>query len=175
MNPPDHQNEQPRRLTPDEFRNVIGHFASGVTVITTTLDGRPYGTTASAVTSLSLEPPMVLVALNQSSATGRAIAQVGTFAINVLGEDHREIAVRFARKGDDKFDGIELAEGQYAGPLLADALAHVECRVTEQVVAGTHVVFIAEALVATARPGAPLAYFRGQFGRLELAPDPRDA
>jgi flavin reductase (DIM6/NTAB) family NADH-FMN oxidoreductase RutF len=171
MSSSDQQNEQPRRLTPDEFRNVIGHFASGVTVITTTVDGKPYGTTASAVTSLSLEPPMVLIAMNQSSSTGQAIAAQGTFAINILGEDHGEIAVRFARKGDDKFDGIELAQGQHAGPLLADALAHVECRVTEQVVAGTHVVFIAEALVATARPGAPLAYFRGQFGRLELGRD----
>lgn len=163
-----HPGEAPRELGSEEFRNVIGHFASGVTVITTTVDGTPFGTTASAVTSLSLEPPMVLIAMNQSSETGRAIATQGTFAINILGEGHGEIAVRFARKGGEKFAGVELAEGTYAGPLLADALAHVECRVTEQVVAGTHVVFIAQALVASARPGAPLAYFRGQFGRLEL-------
>ncbi len=168
MSTPESSDAQPRQLTSDEFRNVIGHFASGVTVITTTVDGKPYGTTASAVTSLSLEPPMVLIAMNQSSETGQAIATQGTFAINILGEDHGEIAVQFARKGAEKFEGVELTEGTEAGPLLTDALAHVECRVTEQVVAGTHVVFIAEALVATARPGAPLAYFRGQFGRLEL-------
>jgi 4-nitrophenol 2-monooxygenase / 4-nitrocatechol 4-monooxygenase, reductase component len=158
-----------RRLTSDEFRHVIGHFASGVTVVTTMLDGTPYGTTASAVTSLSVEPPMVLIAMNKESATGAAIAGQGSFAINILGEEHGELAVSFARKGGDKFAGVELAGGEYTGPLLVDALAHVECQVTEQVTAGTHIVFIAEALVASARPGAPLAYFRGKFGRLELA------
>jgi flavin reductase (DIM6/NTAB) family NADH-FMN oxidoreductase RutF len=161
--------EPPRELTSEEFRNVIGHFASGVTVITTTVDGVAYGTTASAVTSLSLEPPMVLIALNQESETGQAILRSGTFAINILGEGHGEIAVRFARKGGNKFEGIAIAEGRRTGPLLADALAHVECRVTEHVRAATHVVFLAEACEATARPGAPLAYFRGRFGRLELA------
>src|SRR5215467_204267 len=155
-----------RRLGPDEFRHVIGHFASGVTVVTTMVDDTPYGTTASAVTSLSLEPPMVLIAMNKESATGASIAQRGSFAINILGEEHGELAVNFARKGGDKFADVELAGGTYTGPLLADALAHVECEVKEQVTAGTHIVFIAEALVASARPGAPLAYFRGKFGRL---------
>lgn len=158
-----------RELSSDEFRHVIGHFASGVTVVTTTIGDTPYGTTASAVTSLSLEPPMVLIAMNQQSATGAAIAESGSFAINILGDGHRQLAVNFARKGGDKFRDVKLARGQHIGPLLADALAHVECRVTEQVTAGTHVVFIAEALVASARAGAPLAYFRGKFGRLELA------
>jgi flavin reductase (DIM6/NTAB) family NADH-FMN oxidoreductase RutF len=158
-----------RRLSSDEFRHVIGHFASGVTVVTTMLDETPYGTTASAVTSLSLEPPMVLIAMSKESTTGAAIAQHGSFAINILGEEHGELAVNFARKGGDKFADVELAGGAFTGPLLADALAHVECEVKEQVTAGTHIVFIAEALVASARPGAPLAYFRGKFGRLELA------
>lgn len=163
--------EQPRRLTPEEFRNVIGHFASGVTVITTTVDGRPAGTTASAITSLTLEPPMLLICMNQSSATGQAIARAGAFAINILGEDHGELAVRFARRGGDKFDGVAISEGRHVGPLLDGALAHLECRVSEQVVAGTHVVFIADVLHGTARPGEPLAYYRGRFGRLELVAD----
>jgi 4-nitrophenol 2-monooxygenase / 4-nitrocatechol 4-monooxygenase, reductase component len=158
-----------RRLTSDEFRDVIGHFASGVTVVTVSVDDRPYGTTASAVTSLALEPPMLLVCMSRESATGRAMATAGAFAVNILGEDHGELATRFARKGGDKFDGVELAEGEHGQPLLADAIAQLECRVTEQVAAGTHTVFIAEVQSATARPGAPpLAYFRGRFGRLEL-------
>lgn len=162
--------EPTRRLTSEEFRDVIGHFASGVTVITTTVDGRPAGTTASAVTSLTLEPPMVLICMNRESATGQAIAASGTFAVNILGEGHRELAVRFARKGGaEKFDGVAVAAGAHAGPLLQDALARLECRVAEQVVAGTHVVFIADVLDGTANPGEPLAYFRGRFGRLELA------
>lgn len=161
-----------RRLTPGEFRNVIGHFASGVTVITTTADGRRHGTTASAVTSLALEPPMLLVCMSRESATGVAMARAGAFAVNILGEDHGELAIRFARKGDDKFEGVAIADGECGQPLLADAIAHVECRITEQVAAGTHVVFIAEVEAATARVGAPpLAYYRGRFGRLEIAED----
>jgi flavin reductase (DIM6/NTAB) family NADH-FMN oxidoreductase RutF/DNA-binding FadR family transcriptional regulator len=165
------ESDQPRRLTSEEFRDVIGHFASGVTVITTTAHGRPAGTTASAVASLSLEPPMVLISMNQASSTGKAIAESGWFAINILGEEHGDLAMRFAKKGEHKFDGVATHHGRHVGPLLDDALAHLECRVTEQVVAGTHVVFIAEVLAASARPGEPLAYFRGRFGRLELATD----
>lgn len=170
---PNQAAEQPRRLTPEEFRNVIGHFASGVTVITTTVEGRPAGTTASAITSLTLEPPMLLICMNQSSATGQAIARTGTFAINILGEGHGELAVRFARRGGDKFDGVPVSPGTTAGPLLDEAIAHLECRVAEQVVAGTHVIFIADVIDGTARPGEPLAYFRGRFGRLQLAADDR--
>jgi flavin reductase (DIM6/NTAB) family NADH-FMN oxidoreductase RutF len=167
-----------RRLTSEEFREVIGHFASGVTVVTVSVDGRLYGTTASAVTSLALEPPMLLVCMNRESATGRAMASAGTFAVNILGEEHGELATRFARKGGDKFAGVELTDGEQGHPLLAHAIAQLECRVTEQVVAGTHVVFIAEVETGSARPGAPpLAYFRGRFGRLELADEvePDDA
>ena len=161
-----------RRLTSEEFREVIGHFASGVTVITVSVDGRPFGTTASAVTSLSLEPPMLLVCMNRESATGVAMGRTGAFAVNILGEDHGELAIRFARKGDDKFEGVEIAEGERGQPLLAGAIAHLECRVTEQVAAGTHIVFIAEVEAATAQVGAPpLAYYRGRFGRLEIAED----
>jgi flavin reductase (DIM6/NTAB) family NADH-FMN oxidoreductase RutF len=161
-----------RPLEPSEFRNVIGHFASGVTVITTTADGRRHGTTASAVTSLALEPPMLLVCMNRESATGLAMAKSCAFAVNILGEEHGELAIRFARKGDDKFEGVEIADGQRGQPLLAGAIAHLECRVTEQVAAGTHTVFIAEVEAATAQVGAPpLAYYRGRFGRLEIAED----
>jgi flavin reductase (DIM6/NTAB) family NADH-FMN oxidoreductase RutF len=161
-----------RPLEPSEFRNVIGHFASGVTVITTSADGARHGTTASAVASLALEPPMLLVCMNRESATGLAMASTGAFAVNILGEEHGELAIRFARKGSDKFEGVELADGQCGQPLLAGAIAHLECRVTEQVAAGTHTVFIAEVEAATAQVGAPpLAYYRGRFGRLEIAED----
>jgi flavin reductase (DIM6/NTAB) family NADH-FMN oxidoreductase RutF len=163
--------ESSRRLTADEFRDVIGHFASGVTVITTSVDGQAYGTTASAVASLSLEPPSLLICMNLESATGQAVARAGRFAVNILGEDHGELALRFARKGGDKFAGVALTGGEHGQPLLAEALASLVCRVTERVAAGTHVVFIGEVEEATARPGAPLAYFRGRFGRLALDED----
>jgi len=156
-----------RRLTPDEFRDVIGHFASGVTVVTVFHEGRAYGTTASAVSSLSLEPPMLLICMNRDSETGRAIAEAGRFAVNVLGEDQADLAVRFARKGGRKFDGVAVAPGEWDEPLLSDALATLECSVTETASGGTHHVFFAEVHRASARSGTPLTYFRGQYGRFE--------
>ena len=157
-----------RSLTSDEFREVISHFASGVTVITARSDGERYGTTASAVTSLSLEPPMLLICMNKQSETGRAVAAAGHFAVNILGADQIDLAERFARKGGDKFDGVPTTPGQWGEPLFDEAVATLECRVTEQMTAATHYVFFAEVVSATARGGAPLAYFRGQFGRLDL-------
>lgn len=153
-------------LTPQAFRDVIGHFASGVTVITTRLDGVLHGTTASAVSSLSLEPPMLLIAMNRTSVTGAAVLESGAFAVNILGEGADELARRFASKGEDKFDGVDVTLGDHGQPLLVDALAQLVCRVTQQVEVATHVVFLAEVHEATARPGAPLAYYRGKFGRL---------
>jgi flavin reductase (DIM6/NTAB) family NADH-FMN oxidoreductase RutF/DNA-binding FadR family transcriptional regulator len=160
-----------RPLAPNEFRNVIGHFASGVTVITSRHEGKPYGTTASAVTSLSLEPPMLLICMNGSSATGQAIEATGRFAVNILSEDQPDAAMRFASKAHDKFAGLAIRSGIHDVPLLAQALATCECRVVESVTGGTHTVFLAEVDRASARDGAPLAYYRGQFGRLELNQD----
>jgi flavin reductase (DIM6/NTAB) family NADH-FMN oxidoreductase RutF len=165
------QSEPMRSLTSDEFRDVIGHFASGVTVITTQLDDRPYGTTASAVSSLSLEPPMLLVCLYQGSLTGQAIARSRRFAVNILTDDQADVAVRFARKDPEKFAGVPIATGTGGSPLLSDALAVLECRVAQDVSAGTHTVFLAEVDHASSRGGTPLAYFRGQFGRLQLVHD----
>jgi 4-nitrophenol 2-monooxygenase / 4-nitrocatechol 4-monooxygenase, reductase component len=157
-----------RSLTSDEFREVISHFASGVTVITALHEGRPFGTTASAVTSLSLEPPMLLICMNKQSETGRAVAASGRFGVNVLGAHQVDLAERFAQKGGDKFAGISVTAGKWGEPLFDDALATLECRVAEETTGGTHHVFLAEVESGAARGGAPLAYFKGEFGRLEL-------
>lgn len=149
------------------FRDVIGRFASGVTIITTTVHGAAYGTTASAVSSLSMDPPMLLVCLNKSSETGRAIAESGVFGVNILAEGHEDLAYQFASKGGNKFDGVAVATGQTGVPLLTDGLANLECQVTESVTGGTHTVLLARVAVAEGRDGAPLTYFRGKFGRLE--------
>src|SRR3954452_16334607 len=157
-----------RSLTSDEFRDVISHFASGVTVITALYDGRAYGTTASAVTSLSLEPPMLLICMNKQSETGRAVAQSKQFGVNILGADQVDLAERFAKKGGDKFEGVPVTPGKWGEPLFEQALATLECRVAEETTGGTHYVFLAEVESGAARGGTPLAYFKGEFGRLEL-------
>jgi flavin reductase (DIM6/NTAB) family NADH-FMN oxidoreductase RutF len=157
-----------RSLTPDEFREVISHFASGVTVITALQDERAFGTTASAVTSLSLEPPMLLICMNKQSETGKAVAATGCFGVNILGANQVDLAERFAQKGGDKFAGVPVTPGQWGEPLFDEALATLECRVAEETSGGTHYVFLAEVVSGSARGGTPLAYFRGEFGRLEL-------
>ncbi len=156
-------------LAPDLFREVIGHFATGVTVITALHEDRRYGTTASAVSSVSLEPPMLLICMNEQSSTGQAVTTSGRFAVNILSESQTDAAARFGRKGADKFGGLAVGLGLGDVPLLTDALATLECRVVDQVTGGTHVVFLAQVDRATAREGAPLAYFRGKFRRLELS------
>ena len=151
------------------FRDVIGRFASGVTVITTRAEGRDFGTTASAVSSLSMDPPMLLVCLNTESETQRAIHASMRFAVNILGEDQAEVAYRFAKKSGSKFVEGDIVRAPTDIPMLAQAIARLECRVREKVGAATHTVFLAEVEHASGEEGSPLTYFRGRFGRFEDA------
>jgi len=150
----------------DAFRDAIGRFLTGVTIVTTQLDGEDFGTTASAVTSLSLEPPMLLVCLNATSDTRNAILDRRTFAVSVLADHQQQLARRFADKGRGKFAGVEIARGPSGAPLVDGALASLDCRVSDTITGGTHTVFLAHVIEAWARDGAPLAYFRGGFGQL---------
>lgn len=153
------------------FRHVVGHLASGVTVVTTSNDEGTFGMTASSVTSLSAQPPMMLACLNQSAPTSRAVSSAGLFAVNILGQGHEHLATQFAVPSDDKFKDVGLIEGTLGVPLLAEALAHLECEVVEEMTGGTHTIFLGRVLRASARDGAPLTYFRGGFGRFEFARD----
>ncbi len=161
---------KPSKLSDQEFRDVIGRFASGVTVITTK-DETDFGSTASAVTSLSTEPPMVIVCLNRSSTTAAAVVNSQKLAVNILAEDHAELASTFARKGSEKFRGVEIERDEHDNPLLVGALAHLTCTVVEQIEAATHYVFLCHVDDGVAISGHPLAYFRGSFGRMQTAPD----
>ena len=153
------------------FRDVVGHFTSGVTVITTRHGGEQFGVTASAVSSLSMDPPMLLVCLSRRLPTNEALRTSGVFAVNILSEDQGELATQFATRHPDKFRDVPLAEGRLGVPLLADALASLECSVREYVDVATHSVFFAEVRTASATPGSPLAYYRGSFGRFAEALD----
>jgi len=115
-----------RFLDRDLYRDVIGHFASGVTVITARHDETKFGITASAVASLSLDPPMLLVCINKKTGTRHAIAESGAFAVNILHEDQGELAAQFARSDTDKYQGVKVAYGELGEPLLEDVLAHLE-------------------------------------------------
>ncbi|WP_417509750.1 flavin reductase [Microbacterium sp.] len=148
-----------------QFRDVVGHLASGVTVITTGSGDSRYGMTASSVTSLSADPPMMLACINNSVPTAAAIAETGHYAVNVLAERGGVLAHKFAVPSDDKFAGVAVKYGLLGAPLLEDALARIECEVVESVVGGTHTIYIGRVINAEYEPGQPLTYFRGGFGK----------
>ncbi|MFF0371671.1 flavin reductase [Micromonospora sp. NPDC005087] len=160
-----------RSVDAANFRHVVGHLASGVTVVTTEADGKRHGMTASSVTSLSLDPPMMLACINNAVPTAQAVSMSRRYVVNVLGEDQGELAKQFAIASSDKFRGVALRIGAFGLPLLSDALAHIECEVVESVVGGTHTIFLGRVVSATAGQGQPLTYFRGGFGRFEFARD----
>ncbi|QZS56855.1 flavin reductase family protein [Rhodococcus opacus] len=157
-------------MTASEFRSAIGHFASGVTIVMTSDGDTDFGTTASAVCSVSADPPMLLLCLNRGSDTGNAVSRTGILSINILGEDQGALASRFSTKGKNRFEGVELVRDGSGAPALADALSSLSCRVVDRVEAGTHTVFHCAVDSASVRDGAPLTYFRGRFGRFALPP-----
>jgi len=166
------QNDGDRPFVDREvYKDVIGHFASGVTVITTREDQTDFGITASAVTCLSLDPPMLLVCIHKKSYTCHVISRTKVFGVNILHEDQGDVAIRFATANSDKFQGMDITYGELGEPLLKGVLANLECRVVEEVTGGTHSVFLAEVQNAWAEDGAPLAYFKGKFGRFQFAND----
>ncbi len=155
-----------------EFRRALGCFATGVTVITVRDEGgKPRGMTANAFSSLSLEPPLVLVCVDHRSDTFPVIGSASAFAVNILGEDQRELSQRFARKGEDKFEGVAHHVGHCGAPVIDGALAVIECLVEEAHEAGDHTIFIGSVQRVEHGPGKPLLFFRGNYASLpEAAP-----
>ncbi|MGE0216569.1 flavin reductase [Mycolicibacterium sp.] len=155
-------------VDPADFRRVVGHLASGVTVLTTSDGAVDAGMTASSVTSLSLDPPMMLACVNNAAPTAHAIKRNGRFAINILREGQEELAHQFAAPSRDKFRDVAVHRNSVDIPLLTDSLAQIECRVGETIIGGTHTVFLGVVTGAVAGQGQPLTYFRGGFGRFEF-------
>ena len=158
-------------ISADQFRQVLGHFATGVTVVTTTNgDGRPTGLTASAFTSVSLDPPLVLVCVDHKSQSYPALLEHRRFAVNVLTTQHQDVSRRFATSRLDKFDGVPHRIGQLGLPLLDGALAQLECVTVASHVQGDHTILVGRVEHARSGPGEPLLYYRGRYGRLSGAP-----
>src|SRR3954452_23481753 len=109
--------------------------------------------------------------MTKKSGTGRAVAQSKRFGVNILGANQVDLAERFAQKGGDRFADVPVTPGQWGEPLFDEALATLECREVEETTGGTHDVCLAEVESGAARGCAPLAYFKGEFGRLELTRD----
>ena len=146
------------------FRRVCSKYATGITILTV-LDarGRPHGMTVNSFTSVSLTPPLVLVCIDRQTTILSHFLAGTRFAINVLHEEQKELSSRFARSGQDRFEGIRWHAGETGAPLLPEVLATLECGVTQMVEAGDHVVVIGEALHASWREGQPLIYFNSGY------------
>ncbi len=154
-------------IGPDDFRRVLGHFATGVTILTTAdPEGRPTGLTASAFCSVSLDPPLVLICVDHKSQSFPALSESRGFAVNVLSAAQEDLSRRFASTRLDKFDGVAYTPGLHGAPVLQDALAQIECETVSRHVQGDHTIFVGRVERARVGSGEPLLYFRGRYERL---------
>jgi flavin reductase (DIM6/NTAB) family NADH-FMN oxidoreductase RutF len=125
--------------------------------------GRPFGLTANAVTSLSLEPPLLLICVDRKAETFPHFFDSKIFVLNILAEDQQEVSRRFATSGGEKFAGLEYRLGRLGTPVLAGTLGHIECRIIETIEGGDHVIHIGEVEDAEWREGEPLLFFCGRY------------
>jgi flavin reductase (DIM6/NTAB) family NADH-FMN oxidoreductase RutF len=145
------------------FKLALSHFASGVTIVTTEHEGRPFGMTVASFASLSLNPKLVLVCIETSVKTHDAIVAVGKFGVSILASDQAGISSKFASRSDDKFTGVEVFRGALDLPLITGALTTIECNVQAQLPGGDHSIFVGEVIDIQTREGEPLLYFRSGY------------
>jgi len=153
-------------LSPDPatMRTVMGHFATGVAVITATHDGEPVGLAANSFTSVSLDPPLVLFCVATSSSTWPRIEAAGRFCVNFLGEDAEQTCRVFASPGD-RFAQVAWHPGVTGAPVLDDALAYADCETEAIHAGGDHVIVVGRVVELGHREGKPLCFYRGGYGR----------
>jgi flavin reductase (DIM6/NTAB) family NADH-FMN oxidoreductase RutF len=173
---------EPRSFSDRDFRDALGLFATGVVVITSggnigRGDGNHngyLGATVSSFSSVSLDPPLILFSIGRHSKGFAAWQSVDAFAVNILGETQSGMSTRFACALTDKWDGVRTCRGLGGTPLLADALAWIECRPYAKYDGGDHLIIVGHVLALTARPGAdvrPLIFFGGKYRQLDVKPE----
>ena len=154
--------EAPGGVASGRLRHVLGHFVTGVTVVTTMSDDGPVGMTVNSFTSVSLDPPLVLFCAAERSSTGRRVLEAGAFAVNILGREQEDLCRRFARPVPDRFAGIEIELGPTGSPILRDALASLDCRLADHMPSGDHVIVVGRVVEAgVRRDGEPLTFYKG--------------
>lgn len=155
-------------ISKDEFRAALGRFASGVTVITTRgTDGFLHGITVSAFSSVSMNPPLILVCIDKGASSHQSFEESEHFVVNILGAEQQHYSDLFASHSADKFETVDYTETESGIPVLKDALVNLECRKTNAHDDGDHTIFIGEILKSNVRDGEPLVYFHGNYRKLE--------
>ncbi len=148
------------------FRQVLGHFASGVTVVTTAVGERLVGLTVSSFTSLALQPMLVLVCIDHQAGSHDLIAEAGQYAVNILAEGQEYLSRRFASEEAQKFIPDTFTRSPRGLPLLNGALAQLECRLHQRLPGGDHTIYIGEVVAAACTDASPLLYYRSGYHTL---------
>ncbi|HWI71478.1 MAG TPA: flavin reductase family protein [Baekduia sp.] len=156
---------EPPAIDASDFRRVFSHLPTGVSVLTAHSADGPVGMAANSVTSVSLDPPLVLFCPAKSSTTWPAIRRSGAFCINVMASHHEAVTRAFATRGANRFAAVR-ASNRPAGVALDGALAWIECRIQDEHDAGDHTIVVARltAIEIASEPSAPLVFFRGVYG-----------
>ncbi|WP_454626180.1 flavin reductase family protein [Bradyrhizobium cenepequi] len=153
-------------IDPRDFRNALGSFATGVTIVTAmAADGRPYGVTCNSFASVSLNPPLVLWSLGLFSQGLPIFQNASHFTVNVLGASQQALASQFAKSSNDKFAGVDWAPGLGNAPVIADSVANFQCRAVNRYYGGDHVIFLGAVEAYSYNGQQPLLFARGTFGR----------
>ncbi|MBR0825867.1 flavin reductase [Bradyrhizobium manausense] len=151
-------------IDPKRFRSVMGTFPTGVAIVATEWEGDLFGATINSLTSVSLQPCMLLVCTNEGSATGAAIRQRGLFSVNILGQHQSELSARFTGKLESRFDDLSIAFSADGLPLLQGAAAQLCCRVAAVHKAGDHDIILGEVLSGEEAACNPLVFHKGSYG-----------
>ncbi|HDS1794286.1 flavin reductase family protein [Pseudomonas putida] len=156
-------------IEPLSFREALGHYASGITVITSLIDGNPIGFTCQSFYSVSISPPLVSFSVMSSSASYPGIRSAGRFAVNILSGEQVGVSNQFARKGTDKWQGVDWQVSPLGNPVIAGSLHWLDCEIHAEHAAGDHLIVVGEVKalnVHNAVATQPLLYFKGQYCNL---------
>lgn len=156
-------------IEPLNFRKALGHYASGITVITSRIDDQPLGFTCQSFYSVSMSPPLVSFSVMSSSASYPGMRQAGRFAVNILSDEQVGISNQFARQGTDKWHGVEWQASPLGNPVIAGSLHWLDCEIHAEHAAGDHLIVIGEVRALSLQEAAaaqPLLYFKGQYRNL---------
>ncbi|MBK7708744.1 MAG: flavin reductase family protein [Acidobacteria bacterium] len=147
-----------------EFRAALGRFASGVTVVTTRdHKGDLHGITVSAFSSVSMNPPLVLICIERTTGSHHAFVESGRFTVNILSAEQSGVSDRFAFRHEDKFSGIGFRIGEQGIPIIEGCLANLECRVVNEYSGGDHTIFVGEVEAVHTDDKSPLIYWTGEY------------
>lgn len=151
----------------NQLRQVMGHFATGVTIITTlNKAGQMHGLTANAFTSVSLEPPLLLISVDKKAESWPAFEESRVFTVNILADDQEGLSRKFAVSGGNKFEGVAYRIGANGAPILEGTLAFIECTLYAAYEGGDHSIYLGEVQQAEIREAKPLLFFRGGYRAL---------